>query len=105
MMGEAIDEAELLAAYVGLCNSKPFFKLLSLYSPSVAGGQFDLSARHVAPVPVPDLQLLALASDTGRAVRELAGLGRDVRLPSADWEQRASALTSYLYGGVNFEGI
>jgi hypothetical protein len=103
--GEALDDTDLLAAYVGLCNSQPFFKLLALYSPSVAGGQFDLSARHVAPVPVPDLQLMALAPDTGRAVRELAGLGREVRLPSSEWEQRASALTSYLYGGVDFDAI
>ncbi|MEA3004475.1 MAG: hypothetical protein QOH81_3263 [Sphingomonadales bacterium] len=103
--GERIDEADLLAAYVGLCNSMPFIKLLSLYAPSVAGGQFDLSARHVAPIPVPDLQLMSLAPDTGRAVRELAVLGREVRIPSAEWEQRANALTSYLYGGVDFDAI
>jgi hypothetical protein len=102
---ELLDEAELLAAYVGLCNSLPFMKLLSQYAPHVAGGQFDLSARHVAPIPVPDLQLMSLAPNTGRAVRELAELGREVRLPSVEWEQRVNALTSYLYGGVDFDAI
>lgn len=103
--GEQLDEKELLAAYVGLCNSRPFVKLLSLYAPQVAGGQFDLSARHVGPIPVPDLPLMSLAPDTGRAVRELAELGREVRMPSPEWEQRVNALTSYLYGGVDFDAI
>ncbi|WP_167498649.1 N-6 DNA methylase [Mesorhizobium sp. M2D.F.Ca.ET.223.01.1.1] len=102
---EMLEETELLAAYVALCNSLPFVKLLSLYSPHVAGGQFDLSARHVGPVPVPDLQLMSLAPETGRAVRELAELGRKVQLPSSEWEQRTNVLTSYLYGGVNFDAI
>lgn len=102
---ELLDETELLAAYVGLCNSMPFAKLLSQYAPHIAGGQFDLSARHVEPIPVPDLQLMSLAPDTGRAVRELAELGHEVQLPSAEWEQRTNALTSYLYGNVDFDAI
>ena len=102
---EFLPQTELLAAYVGLCNSMPFVKLLSLYAPTVAGGQFDLSARHVGPIPVPDLQLMSLAPDTGRAVRELAALGREVRLPSSEWEYRASALAAYLYGGVEFDAV
>ena len=68
---EQLDETDILAAFVGLCNSPVFAKLLALYAPHVAGGQFDLSARHVAPVPIPDLQLLALDPITGRAVRTL----------------------------------
>jgi adenine-specific DNA-methyltransferase len=103
--GEMLEEAELLAAYVALCNSLPFVKLLSLYAPYVAGGQFDLSARHVGPISVPDLQLMSVGPDTGRAVRELAVLGRNVQLSSADWTRQASALTSYLYGGVDFDAI
>ena len=102
---DLLDGADLLAAYVGLCNSLPFMKLLSLYSPHVAGGQFDLSARHVGPIPVPDLQLMSLAPDTGRAVRELGELGREVRLSSTEWKQRTNALTSFLYGGVDFDAI
>lgn len=101
--GQRIDKKELLAAYAAICNSIPFAKLLALYSPSVAGGQFDLSARHIAPIPVPDLQLMALAPDTGRAVRELAQLGREIQQPSPEWEQRVNALTAYLYGGVDFD--
>ena len=103
--GEQLDEKDLLAAYVGLCNSRPFVKLLSLYAPQVAGGQFDLSARHVRPIPVPNLQLMSLAPDTGRAVGELAELGREVRMSSPEWQQRVTALTSYLYGGVDFDAI
>jgi hypothetical protein len=102
---DQLGETDLLAAYVALCNSSPFVKLLGLYAPNVAGGQFDLSARHVSPIPVPDLQLMSLAPSTGRAVRELSKLGRDVRVTSNEWEDRASAATSYLYGGVDFDTI
>jgi hypothetical protein len=33
---------DILAAYVALFNSSPFVKLLQIFSPHVAGGQFDL---------------------------------------------------------------
>lgn len=100
-----LSEKDLLAAYVGLCNSETFVKLVGLYSPHIAGGQFDLSARHVAPVPVPDLQALSLNPGTGRAVRELTNLGRSVDLASAQWREKAVCLAEYVYGGISLDAI
>jgi hypothetical protein len=102
---EQLAEADLLAAYVALCNSAVFAKLLGLYAPHVAGGQFDLSARHVGPIPIPDLQLLALDPVTGRAVRTLGILGRKVDLSSADWRRGAAEAVSYLYGGIELDAL
>jgi adenine-specific DNA-methyltransferase len=102
---DQLTEQDLLAAFIGLCNSEVFVKLLSQYAPHVAGGQFDLSARHVTPVPVPDLHLLSLNPETGRAVRELAALGRDVDVGSAQWRQKAIALVQLLYGGIDLDAI
>lgn len=80
-------EADLLAAYVGLCNSVVFAKLLGFYAPHVAGGQYDLSSRHVFPIPMPDLKSLAIDPVRGHAVRKLEMLGRQVDLPSSDWRR------------------
>lgn len=102
---EQLSEQDLLAAFVGLCNSEVFIKLLSLYAPHVAGGQFDLSARHVTPIPVPDLRLLSLDPETGRAVRELSHLGRTVDLGSSEWRQRAVSVVEFLYGGIDLGAI
>jgi adenine-specific DNA-methyltransferase len=102
---EQLAEADLLAAFVGLCNSAVFAKLLGLYAPHVAGGQFDLSARHVVPIPIPDLQLLALDPVTGRAARTLGTLGRQVDLANADWRRCATEAVSYLYGGIDIDAL
>ena len=102
---EQLAEADFLAAFVALCNSSVFARLLGLYAPHVAGGQYDLSARHVGPIPIPDLRQLALDPVTGRAVRLLGALGRQVDLSSAEWRSRASETVSYLYGGVEFDAL
>ena len=102
---EQLSESDILAAFVALCNSSVFAKLLGQYAPHVAGGQLDLSARHIAPVPMPDLQLLALDPATGRAVRMLGSLGREVDLSSADWRISAAEATSYLYGGIKLDAL
>jgi len=102
---EQLSETDLLAAFVALCNSELFIKLLGIYAPNVAGGQFDLSSRHVAPVPVPDLQALSLNLETGRAVRELAALGRRVALDDAGWRQASLSLVEFLYGGLKLDAI
>ena len=57
---EGLEILDILAAYVALFNSTAFIRLLSIYSPNVAGGQFDLSWRHVAPIFVPNLYELSL---------------------------------------------
>ena len=102
---EQLEEADLLAAFVGICNSAAFAKLLGLYAPHVAGGQFDLSARHVGPIPIPDLTLLALDPVTGRAVRALGALGRQIDLSNADWRRSAAEAASYLYGGIDLDAL
>jgi adenine-specific DNA-methyltransferase len=102
---EQLAEADLLAAFVALCNSAVFAKLLGFYAPHVAGGQYDLSARHVGPIPIPDLQLLALDPVAGRAVRSLGMLGRQVDLGSADWRGSAAEAVSYLYGGIELDAL
>jgi adenine-specific DNA-methyltransferase len=100
-----LSERELLAAFVALCNSEVFVKLVGLYSPHVAGGQFDLSARHVAPIPVPDLQALSLNLDAGRAVLELIELGRSVDIGSPQWRKKANSLAEFVYGGIKLDAI
>jgi len=52
-----IDELtrEFAPVYVALLNSRRFEQLLSYYSYSVMGGQFDLSTRYVSKIPIPDL--------------------------------------------------
>ena len=102
---DQLDPCEVLNAFVGLCNSTLFVKLLALYSPHVAGGQFDLSARHVAPIPVPDLQQMASHPVNGRVVRQLAALGRTVDLAKADWIRSASEAAAYLYGGIDLDDL
>ncbi len=101
-LAEAGDEAlsleEIVASYTALFNSTPFAKLLDLYAPHVAGGQFDLSARHVNPIPLPDLRALSTDPHAGRLVADLARLGRDVDVNSRDWRSRTALIVADLYG-------
>jgi adenine-specific DNA-methyltransferase len=46
---------DILRAYVTLLNSQAFIRLVSFRSVTIAGGQFDLSSRFLAPVHLPDL--------------------------------------------------
>jgi hypothetical protein len=95
---DALPLAEILAAYVAMFNSSPFAKLLSLYAPHVAGGQFDLSARHVNPMPLPDLRALSIDPRAGRWVSELATLGRAVNVADASWRSRTTQIVAEMYG-------
>lgn len=95
---EALPLAHLLAAYVAVFNSSPFAKMLSLYAPHVAGGQFDLSARHVNPMPLPDLRALSIDPRSGRRVSELAVLGKAVDVTDASWRSRTAQIVAEIYG-------
>lgn len=90
--------SELLAAYAALFNSEPFLRILSFYSPHVAGGQFDLSSRHVTPIPVPNLRELSADPERGRVVTELAFHGRSVNVRDPEWRARTAQLVTGLYG-------
>jgi len=89
---------DILAAYVALLNSVTFVKLLALYSPHVAGGQFDLSLRHVGPIFLPNLRELSFDPDRGRLVSTLTALGRAIDLSDPIWQSKTSQMVSELYG-------
>ena len=89
---------DLLAAYVMILNSTPFQRLLGYFSPHVSGGQFDLSARYVSRVPVPNIPAILSDETSGRAVSVLAGLGRGDDLTATNWPDTADRLTAQLYG-------
>jgi hypothetical protein len=95
---EALSLKEILAAYVALFNSEPFVKLLEIFSPHVAGGQFDLSWRHVAPIPTPNLRELSFDQHRGRLVLELAKSGYSIDLADSSWRSRNNQLVTTLYG-------
>jgi len=95
---EGLPLADLLAAYVAMFNSSPFAKLLSLYAPHVAGGQFDLSARHVNPMPLPDLRASSIDPRAGRLVSELAMLGKTVDVTDSSWRSRTAQIVAEMYG-------
>lgn len=95
---DALPLAHILAAYVAIFNSSPFAKLLSLYAPHVAGGQFDLSARHVNPIPLPDLRALSIDPRAGRRVNELAMLGKSVDVTDPSWRSRTAQIVAEMYG-------
>lgn len=79
--------------------------MLALFSPHVAGGQFDLSPRYVDMVPIPNLSDLARDERTGHLVARLAALGRDPRPADADWRISAERITTDLYGGDFFDEV
>jgi adenine-specific DNA-methyltransferase len=97
--------ADIVAGYVALFNSSPFAKLLSLYAPHVAGGQFDLSARHVNPIPLPDLRALSIDPRAGRRVSELAILGRTVNVSDPSWRARTAQTVAEMYGAPSLSII
>lgn len=73
--GEGIAEAasiDVLRAYVTLLNSQAFVRLVSFRSVTIAGGQFDLSSRFLAPVHIPDLWEKAQNPLYSKLVRALA---------------------------------
>lgn len=95
---QQLPTSEILSAYTALFNSSVFIKLLSLYSPHVAGGQYDVSSRHVGPIPIPNLRELSVASRQGKLVRGLAANGKSIDLADPVWRARTAQLVTELYG-------
>ena len=83
---------DVLAAYIAVMNSTPFARLLEIFSPHVAGGQFDLSARYVRFIPVPHLPALSADERTGHLITQLAELGNRPRFSDPDCVSRRTAL-------------
>ncbi|MDE2781320.1 MAG: N-6 DNA methylase [Gemmatimonadota bacterium] len=101
--GLLIEDA--LAAYMAVMNSTPFARLLEIFSPRVAGGQFDLSIRYVKAIPVPDLPALFADERANRTVTRLVELGREPRFRDRDWRDTADRLTTKLFGGDIFSPV
>ena len=68
----------VLRAYTALLNSELFLRLVSFRSNILAGGQYDLSHRFVADVPVPNLWELVTDPYLARYVNELAEVTKGV---------------------------
>lgn len=95
---DALPLEEIVAAYVALFNSSPFARLLDLYSPHVAGGQFDLSTRYVNPIPLPDLRAMSVDPIAGRLVSDLARRGRTVDVNDQEWRASTAVIVAEMYG-------
>lgn len=98
---EGIAEAatlEVLRAYVALLNSAAFMRLVSFRSVTIAGGQFDLSSRFLAPVHLPDLWEKAENPLYADYVRALARISRSTEMGHAVPDVEVDRLVAYLYG-------
>lgn len=95
----------LLAAYVTIMNSSPFQRLLRVFSPHVAGGQFDLSPKYVKHVPLPNIPVLMSDERAGRAVSTLAELRHDASPGNSETAEVADRLTTQLYGPAALEHL
>jgi adenine-specific DNA-methyltransferase len=95
----SLPKADLICAYSGLMNSGSFGRLLEMFSPHVAGGQFDLSPRYVNQIPIPNMSDLSRDERAGRLITRLAVLGREPRLGDPEWSVSVDRIASELYGG------
>lgn len=93
-----MSDAQILYAFTSLFNSRVFQKILSYFSPHVAGGQFDLSPRYVNSVPIPDLISLSTNEKSGRAISLLSELGVEPQSQMETWLNNVDRLVAELYG-------
>jgi hypothetical protein len=89
---------EVLRAYTGLVNSAAFTRLVSFRSVTIAGGQYDLSSRFLAPVPIPDLWDKAENPLYAEQVRALARASRNAAAGKVVVGADVDRLVAYLYG-------
>ena len=96
---------DLLCAYMSIMNSRRFGKVLELFSPHVAGGQFNLSPRYVGHIPIPNLDDLARDERMGHLISKLVELGRKSLPTEVSRTDLADRITTELYGKDFFERI
>ena len=96
---------DALAAYMAIMNSTPFGRLLEIFSPHVAGGQFNLSPRYVKRMPVPNLPALYDQEPTNPTITRLAELGDSPQLRDPNWCSRVDRLTTTLFGREIFSQV
>jgi hypothetical protein len=85
---------KLALAYLALLNSPIMNDLLAATSASVQGGQWDLSARYVENIAIPNL--VTAVSTT--LVDELAMLGKSIHDGTIALEDRLQDLAGVAYG-------
>ena len=66
--GLALSLGDILTAYLTMLNSPFFMRVVEIFSPRVAGGQFDLSNKYISQVPIPRLTELAVDERDGRTM-------------------------------------
>lgn len=96
---------DALAAYMAIMNSTPFGRLLEIFAPHVAGGQFNLSPRYVKHMPIPDLPAFFDQEPTNPIITLLAELGHSPRFSHSNWRSRVDRLTTTLFGGEIFSQV
>ena len=89
---------DVLYAYAAVLNSMQFERLLAVYSPQVAGGQFNLSPRFVRHVPLPDFSELWSDEEVSETVWRLAELGAGRERLDETSLRAIDDLTGRLYG-------
>lgn len=94
---KALDGTPLPLAYLAVLNSRVFEGVLSLRTPRMQGGQFNLSKRHVRNTPIPDLAVMS--RNSVHLVEELAAAGRTVLAVGASvCAEDLNRLTAAAYG-------
>lgn len=91
-------------AYAALFNTRLFGALLDAYSTPVAGGQYDLSARYVNGINIPDLGVLYDDGARRSVVIGLERLGEKIRIEDPNWIREADEVAAEAYG-VSTDGL
>ena len=85
---------QVLTAYYSLLNSPTFSRLLRVFSDPVSGGQFNLSARFVRPIPIANLTAIEHAELSS----ELALLATAGDVLSSNWLAKSDELAKRAWG-------
>ncbi len=93
-----------MRAYAALFNTRLFGALLDAYSTPVAGGQYDLSARYVNGINIPDLGVLYDDGARRSVVIGLERLGEKIRIEDPNWIREADEVAAEAYG-VSTDGL
>ena len=99
------DVDELLYAYTALMNSDVFGRLLEIFSPHVAGGQFNLSRRYVGQIPIPNFVDLTKDEQASRLISKLVDFGKEPHFSERSWKDLVDRIATELYGGDLFHEI
>jgi len=95
----------LMQAYVALLNAPRFTRLLEIFCPHVAGGQFNLSPRYIGDIPILDLASAIQDERLGRLVSRLSELGRRPQPRDPQWANSADRILGEVYGPDFFDEL